>query len=248
MIEENQSFENCGGEILCELIGGSKLYGLDNEDSDTDYRGLFKFTDKTYLAGFNNVESIVLSNSVDATYYELAHFLRLLRKSNTQVMEILFAPDSHILKSSGVFDCIRENKYNFIDSERLKSSLLGYIYSEIKLATGERTGRLGGKRREKLDKHGFSPKNFVQLIRLCEVGIEFFRSGEYQVNIKNYNEELHKSLMLIKNHPEMFNKEELLGIVHKKIDKLEDVMKNSKIKYEFDLDLASDVINNVRYA
>lgn len=241
-ITKNESFIHCGGVILCELIGGSNLYGLNNKNSDIDYRGLFKYTTPTYVSGFNKIESIVLTKSVDATYYEILHFLKLLQKSNTQVLEILFAPEKAITKDSSFFKMLRYFKYSLINSEILKKSLLGYIYSEMRLATGERSGKLGGKRRATVDQFGFSPKNFVQLIRLCEVGCLFFKEGVYMVNVAEQDRDLHSYLMDIKNNPQNYKKEDLVGDVDERVQNLKNVMDKSKIKYKFDLNLASDLI------
>jgi hypothetical protein len=79
----------------------------------------------------------------------------------------------------------------------------------MRLARGERTGLLGSKRKNQLDAHGFSPKNFSHLFRLAECGRQFFRTGEYPVVIKNSNPEVHDLCMSVKLNPEQWDKEEL---------------------------------------
>lgn len=236
------SFLNCNGKLIAQIIGGSTLYGLDTADSDVDYRGLFIARDKKYVAGFDVIESIVQTGETDACYYELGRYLKLLRKSNTQVLEILFAPTSSFVQHHLLFDVIRENKYRLIDSNVLKSSLKGYVFSEIKLATGERTGQLGGKRKLSLEKYGFSPKNFVQILRLCKVGIEFFKDGQYMVNVKEFDPSYHEFLMEIKTQPQNFTCDRLKHFVDVEFEKLVASIDSSNISYTFDTDLASDII------
>lgn len=240
-IQHHKSFQDSGSVLLCQLIGGSKLYGLDTPESDIDYRGIFLATNKTYVTGFNTIESIVQQGEIDATYYELVKYLKLLRKSNTQVMEMLFAPTSSFTLMSDVFQDLRMHKYELINSDTLKASLKGYVFSEIRLATGERTGQLGGKRKQSLLKYGFSPKNFVQILRLCKVGIEFFNSGEYMVNVAEFDQKYHTMLMDIKLHPELYTCEYLKLLVDNEYKKLEQSIDNSKLNYKFNTDLAADI-------
>ena len=245
-IKELDAFKNCGGGLICQLVGGSNLYGLNTPESDVDYRGIFVATDKKYTTGFEKIESIVRDGDVDATFYEIGHFLRLLRKSNTQVMEILFAPDGAFTYKDPDFDEIRKRKYTLINSDHLKNSLKGYIHSEMRLATGERRGRLGGARKATVDKYGFSPKNFVQILRLCKVGIEFFKNGEYMVNVKEFDPDYHKFLMDIKTKPENFTRDALEHMVDLKFKELVEVMDKSDVKYNFDIDEATFIVEHYR--
>lgn len=179
---------------------------------------------------------------VDATYYELTRYLKLLRKSNTQVLEILFAPESSFVFKHPHFDVIRGNKYNLIETSVLKQSLKGYVFSELKLATGERSGQLGGKRKKAVTEYGFSPKNFVQILRLCKVGIEFFTDGRYMVNVKEFDPEYHNFLMDIKTAPEKYTKEQLEDFVNEEFQKLEKTIDNTEVEYTFDEELAAQII------
>ena len=246
-ILNHPSFIQCEGKLLCSLIGGSTLYGLNTPESDVDYRGLFASTGKIYLAGFDKVESIVQTGDIDSTYYEIQRFLQLLRKSNTQVLEILFAPDEMLTDTSDVFEEMRKNRYNLINSDILKSSLKGYVFSEIRLATGQRSGQLGGKRKAAVERYGYSPKNFVQILRLCQVGIEFYTTGQYMVNVKEFNPTYHEFLMDIKTDPDNWTCEQLENMVNSRFKDLEKVMDESTIKFEFDVDFASDIVLKSKY-
>jgi predicted nucleotidyltransferase len=247
-IVEEERFKEVGGKLIMEIIGGSTLYGLNTPTSDVDYRGIFIATHPHYASGMRKVESFVQldkEHGRDSAYYELKHFLHLCNKTNTQMLELLFAPESAFNRSTRLFDEMRFNARKLINSETLKKSLVGYVHSEMKLARGDRSGQLGGKRKESVEKFGFSPKNFTQIFRLLAVGKEFFRSGEFVVNVKNYNEKLWEELMSIKCDPTSHDKEELTTRVYKQLEELQTIMDNSSIKYEFDMDFASRLILGV---
>lgn len=246
-ILQHESFIKSGAELLVSLVGGSNLYGLNTPESDVDYRGIFVTKHPHYLAGFSTLENIVQSGETDATYYELQKFLGLMRKSNTQVLEILFAPNSAIVHSSPAFEEMVENRYKLINSDTFKSSIKGYVFSEIRLATGERVGQLGRKRKVSLEKYGYSPKNFCQILRLCKVGCRFFTDGDYVVNVRDMEPDYHKFLMEIKTQPQNFACEALEKIVWEEFAKLEKIIDNSKIKFEFDLDYAADLVLRYKY-
>lgn len=248
-IEDSQKFKDCGGKIIGEVIGGSILYGLNTPTSDVDRRGIFVARHPHYTSGLKKIENIVQLDKVegrDSAYYELTHFLLLMAKTNTQVMEIMFAPDSAFEQSHIIMKLIRENKLSLIDSERLKNSLIGYIISELRLATGERTGQLGGNRKEAIEKYGFSPKNFVQIFRLARVGKEFFENEIYPVNLKTFDPDFCSELLDIKVNPQNYKKEDLEARVQKELDELRKVMDDSSIKLEFDWDFAAELISYSR--
>ena len=242
---EKTYLKPCSGKFEAYMIGGSTLYGLNTPESDVDYRGIYTARDKKYIAGFETMDSVVLcpgkEDEIDATFYEIGHYMKLLRKTNTQVMEMLFAPEESFIYKSDLFDKIREHRESFIDSEKLKNSLKGYVFSEMRLATGERSGQLGSKRKESVLKYGYSPKNFVQIFRLCSVGIRFFDTGVYMVNV-NDDQKLYEYLMDIKTNPQKYTCEELTNVVVERYEKLHKVIDHSKIKFKFDIELASDII------
>lgn len=200
--------------ILAKMVGGSHLYGLNTPESDIDERYIYSYTDIARIIGLDKTECIDSRDGVtDDLGYEVRRFLQLLRKTNTQVVEMLFAPKESFSVLTPVFEKVRERRMELIDQEQFYKSMRGYIQSEIRLANGERTGNLGGKRKAQLDKYGYSPKNFVQLIRLCKCGISYFIDGDYPVKIGDKYPELAKRLLEIKTQPELFTKERLNEMV-----------------------------------
>lgn len=223
-------------KILCELIAGSRLYGLETSDSDFDYRGIFINTEIGKILGLEKQEILKESNK-DSLFFELNHYLKSLKKTNTQALEILFS--QNFLKYSEEFGFIQNNKYKLIDSEKLFFSLMGYIENEKKLANGLRRGNLGSKRRNQLDEFGFSPKNFSHMIRLAFCGTTFFQTSHYPVDLRGY--EIRNLIFSIKTEPEKYDVKSLNDIAEQKIKELKFSFDNRIKNFKFDLDFANSI-------
>jgi predicted nucleotidyltransferase len=223
-------------KILCELIAGSRLYGIDTPESDFDIRGVFLNTEPSKILGLEKSE-ILKEENEDSLLFEFNHYLKSLRKTNTQAIEILFAKS--FLKYSEEFGFLQNNKYKLIDSEKLFCSLMGYIENEKRLAIGERKGDIGSKRRNQLEKYGFSPKNFSHMIRLAFCGSMFFKIAHYPVSLKGY--EIRDLIFSIKTEPEKYTIDQLNDIADQNIEELKKSFEKRNKNYKFDLDFANEV-------
>lgn len=229
---------------LCEIYGGSKLYGLDTPQSDIDIRYIFMHDELGRTIGLERFEHLDgRTGNEDKFGFELRHYLNLLRKTNTQVVEIVFAEtfiELHPLFKTLIID----NRLRLLDTVRMYKSLRGYIQGERRLANGERTGTLGGKRKEALDKYGFSYKNFVQLIRLCYCGIHFINLQSFPTNIQTANPALAKELLRLKTDPGSFKKEELNEWVDHYELQLENTFndRDQSKDLKFDENLANEIL------
>jgi hypothetical protein len=230
-------------KVVAQYLGGSNLYGLNTPTSDEDIRYVFVNTDVGQVLGLDRFEHLdKRTKDEDSFGMELRGFFSLLRKTNTQVMEVLYAPPSAFTVLDPKFKTLVLDEYTkFIDSDRFFKSLCGYIFTERRLALGERAGQIGGKRYEAVEKYGYSPKNMVQLYRLAYAGIEFFRSGIFPTNIKTYNEDIWKRLMSIKTEPWLYNPEQLVAETKVLEDVLITAHNNTKIQYIFDIEYANKV-------
>lgn len=229
--------------MLVKALGGSTAYGLNTPESDLDYRGVFINTEPSKILGLEKLDHIQKQETDDIVYYELRKFFELLRNGNTGAIEILFSED--FLQTSDAFEEIRSNKFKFVDTDKMFRCLLGYIQGERRLANGERTGQLGGKRKAQLDKYGFSPKNATQLLRLAFCGKTLFQHGYFPVNLKLADEKTWAHLFSIKTEPEKYTKEKL----NEMFDASEAAVKLSynsrKFTYEFDLALANETLRKI---
>lgn len=229
--------------MLVKTLGGSTAYGLNTPESDLDYRGVFVNTDPAKILGLEKLEHVQKQETDDIVYYEVRKFFELLKNGNTGALEILFM-DSRI-ETSEAFEEIRSHRLKFVDTDKMFKSLLGYTQGERRLANGERTGVLGSKRKAQLDKHGFSPKNATQLLRLAFCGETLFQQGYFPVNVKMANDTVWERLFSIKTKPENYTKKDL----NEMFDAAEASLKASydarKFTYEFNLELANDTLRKI---
>lgn len=117
--------------ILLETLSGSRAYGLDTPQSDTDLRGVFILPPDGYF-GFGYCGQ-VCSERNDHVYYELGKYLQLLAKNNPSSIELLFAPQDTILYRHPLLDCIRPEA---VLSRLCRDSFAGYALSQVKRAKG----------------------------------------------------------------------------------------------------------------
>lgn len=118
------------GLLLLDCISGSKAYGLDTPDSDTD-RGVFFLPLDTFL-GFGGAGQ-VSNDTNDEAYTELGRFFELLAKSNPTMIELLNTPADCVLYKHPDFDEIKTEWYL---SRKCKDTFAGYAMAQIQKARG----------------------------------------------------------------------------------------------------------------
>lgn len=221
-------------KTICRIVAGSRLYGLDTPESDTDTRGVFLNTDPGEILGLSRRDNFKVGGE-DTLLLEFRHYMGHLRKSNTSSIELLFAEGFDVLAPE--FERVRENRLSLIDSDNLFRSLMGYIEGERRLANGECTGRLGGKRKAQIDRYGFSPKNFSHLLRLAYCGEVFFLTSHYPVSLRGDPER--DLIFSVKTEPERHTKESLNLMSEEAIGRLTAAYEGRRDRLEFDLGLAN---------
>jgi predicted nucleotidyltransferase len=232
-------------KYLIKTLGGSTAYGLNTPESDLDHRGVFMNTDVDKILGLSRFDCIQKQETEDEVYYEVRKFFELLRDGNTGALEILFSDPINYLMLDASFAAVIDNRHQFVDTEKMFHCLLGYIQSERRLANGERTGQLGGKRKAQLDLYGFSPKNFVQLFRLCWAGTVLFETGEFPVHVASRDAEMHNLLFSIKTQPRNFTKDQLNLMVDEREVAFKQSFENRKVTRTFNLDLANEMLRRL---
>ncbi|OJJ16573.1 nucleotidyltransferase [marine bacterium AO1-C] len=117
--------------LLLDSISGSKAYGLDNAQSDTDIRGVFVLPQATFY-GLNYTPQIN-NESNDITYYELRRFIELLAKNNPNILELLYVPKESLLYEHPLFAKIKQVQ---VLSKLCKNTFGNYAMAQIKKARG----------------------------------------------------------------------------------------------------------------
>lgn len=234
-------------ELLCKYVGGSHLYGLANENSDLDERGVFINTDPLNVFGFRRLDNKVVHNEeTDLVLHELTQFLHLATRSNTQTMECLFAPEEAFSECTNDFrKLVLDQRLRFLDSVQLIKSLKGYMHNELRLAIGERTGQLGSKRKQALEKYGFSYKNFSHLFRLAECGRQFFSTDHFPTDMSKSNPDVHQLCYDLKNEPGSFDKDDLVARVDKAKEQMIDAFVKRENNYTPDFNYVGSVLKHL---
>lgn len=117
--------------IVYEAISGSKAYGLDTPESDTDIKGVFILPENVFF-GMEYTEQ-VSNPSNDIVYYELKRFIELLYKNNPNILELLATPKESILLKHPLFDRIKPGDFL---SKQCMSTFAGYALTQIRKAKG----------------------------------------------------------------------------------------------------------------
>jgi len=119
------------GLLLFECISGSKAYGLNTPQSDTDLKGVF-YMAKEQFYGLDYTPQI--SNETnDEVYYELGRFVELLTKNNPNILELLASPEEFILYKHPVMEMLQIDMFL---SKLCKDTFAGYALTQIRKARG----------------------------------------------------------------------------------------------------------------
>lgn len=117
--------------IVLECISGSRAYGLDTKNSDTDIKGVYILPKEDFYK-LDKVEQIN-NETNDEVYYELRKFMELLSKSNPNVLELLASPKDSVLIKHPLMELI---KAEYFLSKECKNSFGSYAITQIKKAKG----------------------------------------------------------------------------------------------------------------
>lgn len=117
--------------IILKCISGSRAYGLETPESDTDIRGVF-ILPQNQLYGLHYIPQ-VSDETNDEIYFELGRFVELLQKNNPNILELLATPKDKIIYRDPIFDLIPPELFL---SRRCKDTFGGYAFTQIRKARG----------------------------------------------------------------------------------------------------------------
>lgn len=175
-LEDYQLFDY----VIYRCIVGSKAFGLDDENSDTDRRGIYLPPAEVQWSMFGVPEQIE-SKETEECYWELRKFLTLALKANPNILECLFTPlVEYQSELAGELLFIRR----IFLSKLVYQTYNGYAMSQFK------------KLEQDLRSTGAVKwKHAMHLIRLLLQGIEILREADLIVRVS----ENRAKLMAVKN-------------------------------------------------
>jgi len=166
---------NLYDSVIYRCIVGSKAYGLDNAQSDTDRRGIYQPPANLHWSLYGIPEQLENKQN-DECYWELQKFLIVALKGNPNVLECLYTPLVETL--SPVAAELLDIREIFL-SKLVYQTYNGYVLSQFKKM--EQDLRNTGEVRW---------KHAMHLIRLLLSGITVLKEGFVPVRVDDYRSQL----------------------------------------------------------
>lgn|SRR3990167_1073865 len=119
-----------GTEIL-KVLCGSRAYGLEDDDSDHDYHGIFVVPTSRILSINSNLKetSWVEGEDQDNTAWEIGHFLKMALHCNPTVLETFVAP---VVSTTPLGDELRTLFPHVLSRKYIYDAFRGYASNQRK--------------------------------------------------------------------------------------------------------------------
>lgn len=161
--------------VIYRCVVGSRAYGLDTENSDTDLRGVYAAPPEMLWSLFGAPEQFE-DNEAQTCYWELQKFLVMALKANPNVLECLYSP--LVDKITPLGEGLRAIRDRFL-SQMVFQTFNGYALSQFKKL--EQDLRTQGEVRW---------KHAMHLLRLLLTGAATLREGAVPVRVEAERERL----------------------------------------------------------
>lgn len=160
-------------KTILQAIVGSKAYGLNHKDSDTDRMGIF-IAPTTSVAGLywgsgDESWSDAGPEGDDNTKHEIGKFLRLVLKSNPTLIELLFMNEYEILDEVG--QGMIDIRHKMLYETGIRSAYLGYARAQA-----DRVAREWPNHKPKMARHCW---------RISNQAIDLLTTGEFNIHVGN---------------------------------------------------------------
>lgn len=115
---------------IYEIVHGSHAYGTNIATSDKDMKGICILPDKRIYFGLQEFNQQDKGWGCDKVVYHLPKFVQLAGECNPNIIEVLYADESSIIKIDEYGKKLRDNRHLFI-SKRARHSFSGYAHSQL---------------------------------------------------------------------------------------------------------------------
>lgn len=161
--------------VIYRCVIGSRAYGLDHDESDTDRRGIYLPPCDRQWSLYGVPEQLENEERQEC-YWEIGKFLNLALKANPNVLEVLYSP--LVEEATQLARELLDQKSMFL-SRLVYQTYNGYVISQFK--------KLGQDIR---NRGAIKWKHAMHLIRLLLSGITVLREGFVPVEVSRYREQL----------------------------------------------------------
>lgn len=161
--------------VILSCVIGSRAYGLEDADSDTDHRGVYLPPADLQWSLVGVPEQLECDETQEA-YWELQKFIVLALKANPNVLECLYSP--LVEKATPLAEELLGLREVFL-SRLVYQTYNGYVMSQFK------------KMQAAIRNHGqVKWKHVMHLIRLLISGVHVLRHGFVAVQVEEHREAL----------------------------------------------------------
>jgi predicted nucleotidyltransferase len=161
--------------IIYRCVVGSRAYGLESEESDTDLRGIYLAPAELQWSLFGAPEQFE-DNTTQSCYWELQKFLTMALKANPNILECLYSP--LVEKVTALGTELVALRQQFL-SQMIFQTFNGYAMSQFKKI--EQDIRNSGQ---------IKWKHAMHLLRLLLTGTATLREGHVPVRIEAHRDRL----------------------------------------------------------
>ena len=185
------------------------------------------------LRGFEQFE--MQRDGWDVLVYDFRKFIRLLIKSNPNVLQVLWTKDEHFLKKTWQGELLLQKRGLFVN-RAIYNSFCGYGYGQLhKMENMAYNGYMGEKRKALVKEFGYDCKNAQHLIRLLRQGIEFLKTGELVVERPDRAE-------LIEIKTGKWSIEKVKRVANDLFREMENAFKNSPLPENPDFEAVNELV------
>jgi predicted nucleotidyltransferase len=161
--------------VILRCVIGSRAYGLDHEESDTDRRGIYLPPAHLHWSLYGVPEQLE-DEATQEAYWELQKFLIMALKGNPNVLECLYTPLVEF--ATPIAQELLDMRSIFL-SRLVYQTYNGYVMSQFKRMEAD------------VRNHGtVKLKHVMHLIRLLLSGIHVLREGFVPVDVGDHREQL----------------------------------------------------------
>jgi hypothetical protein len=161
--------------IIYRCVVGSRAYGLDHDDSDTDRRGIYLAPADLQWSLFGAPEQFE-DSATQSCYWELQKFLTMALKANPNILECLYSP--MVEKVTPLGEELLALRQQFL-SQMIFQTFNGYAMSQFK------------KIEQDIRNHGeVRWKHAMHLLRLLLTGAATLRDARVPVRVEAHRDRL----------------------------------------------------------
>ena len=166
---------NLYDRVIYRCVVGSKAFGLDDAESDTDRRGIYLPPAELQWSLYGVPEQLENEPAQEA-YWEIQKFLTMALKANPNILECLYTPLVEL--ATPLAEELLAMREAFL-SKVVYQTYNGYVMSQFKKLTADIRNRGEVKW-----------KHVMHLIRLLISGVTVLREGYVPVRVERHRERL----------------------------------------------------------